>query len=79
MPLFVSTYGVLQSTQSDIEKVLAIHDHAMFTFHLEIETYTWEVLPEGLRLPVADSIIREIQWVVDIIKHESKRTGEAYA
>ena len=79
VPLFVSTYGVLQSTQSDIEKVLAIHDRAMFTFHLEIETYTWEVLPEGLRLPVADSIIREIQWVVDIIKHESKRTGQAYA
>jgi hypothetical protein len=79
VPLFVSSYGVLQSTQSDIEEVLAIHNHAMFTFHLEIETYTWEVLPEGLRLPVAESIIREIQWVVDIIKHESKRTGQVYA
>lgn len=79
VPLFVRSYGVLQSTQSDIEKVLAIHDHDMFTFHLEIETYTWEVLPEDLRLPVAESIIREIQWVVDIIKHESKQTGQAYA
>ena len=79
VPLFISSYGLLQSTQSDIEKVLAIHDHSMFTFHLEIETYTWEVLPDEMRLPIAESIIREIQWVVDIIKHESTRTGQAYA
>ena len=79
VPLFVSSYGVLQSTQQDIEKVLSIHDQSMFTFHLEIETYTWEVLPEGMRLPIADSIIREIQWVIDIIKHESTRTGHPYA
>lgn len=79
VPLFVKSYGVLQSTQADIEKVLSIHDLDMFTFHLEIETYTWEVLPEDMRLPITESIIREIQWVVDIIKHESTRTGQAYA
>jgi hypothetical protein len=79
VPLFVSNYGILQSTQQDIEKVLSIQDRSMFTFHLEIETYTWEVLPEDMRLPVADSIIREIQWVIDIIKHESTRTDQAYA
>ena len=79
VPLFVSTYGVLQSTQSDIEKVLAIHDRNMLTFHLEIETYTWEVLPEGMRLPLNDSIIREMQWVIGIIKHESTHTGSTHA
>ncbi|HUQ65046.1 MAG TPA: metabolite traffic protein EboE [Flavitalea sp.] len=79
VPLFVSSYGMLHSTRSDIEKVLTIQDHSMFTFHLEIETYTWEVLPEDMRLPVAESIIREIQWVIDIIKHESTHTGQAYA
>jgi hypothetical protein len=79
VPLFVSNYGVLQSTQSDIEKVLSIHDRNMFTFHLEIETYTWEVLPEEMRLPLSESIVRELQWVIDIIKHESTRTGQAYA
>ena len=78
VPLFVKSYGALQSTQGDIEKVLSIHDVNMITFHLEIETYTWEVLPEDMRLPIAESIIREIQWVVDIIKHESTRTGQAY-
>ena len=79
VPLFVSSYGVLQSTQADIEKVLSIHDRNMFTFHLEIETYTWEVLPDDMRLPIHESIIREMQWVIDIIKHESTRTGQAYA
>ena len=79
VPLFVSSYGVLQSTQADIEKVLSIHDRSMFTFHLEIETYTWEVLPDEMRLPVNESIIREMQWVIDIIKHESTRTGHTYA
>ena len=74
VPLFVNTYGVLQSTQADIQKVLAIQDHSMFTFHLEIETYTWEVLPQEMRLPIADSIIRELQWVLGIIKHESVQT-----
>lgn len=77
VPLFIGSYGVLHSTQADIEKVLSIHDLAMFTFHLEIETYTWEVLPNEMRLPINESIVREIQWVIDILKHE--RTGQAYA
>lgn len=79
VPLFVSSYGVLHSTQSDIETVLSIHELSMFTFHLEIETYTWEVLPNEMRLPINESIIREFQWVVDILKHESTHSGEAYA
>jgi len=64
VPLFVKDYDVLQSTQSDIEDVLAIHKKQPFTSHLEIETYTWEVLPEALRLPMTDSIVRELEWVV---------------
>ena len=48
----------------------------MFTFHLEIETYTWEVLPEEMRLPINESIAREIQWVLNILKHESISEAE---
>lgn len=70
VPLFISSYGVLHSTQSDIRKVLSLHEYSMFTFHLEIETYTWEVLPEEMRLPINESIAREIQWVLNILKHE---------
>ena len=62
--------------QSDIEKVLSIHDLSMFTFHLEVETYTWEVLPEEMRLPINDSIVRELQWVLNILKHESTNKAD---
>lgn len=67
VPLFVEGYGVLESTQPDIKEVLAIHRRQSFTTHLEVETYTWEVLPEKLKLPIADSIIRELQWVKDLL------------
>jgi hypothetical protein len=71
VPLFVSSYGVLGSTRHEIEKVLAIHEATPFTFHLEIETYTWEVLPADTRLPIGESIVREMKWVIDVLKHET--------
>lgn len=67
VPLFVENYGILESTQTDIREVLDWQKREPFTSHLEIETYTWEVLPEALRLPLKDSIIRELNWVKDIL------------
>ena len=63
VPLFAAQYGVLQSTQQDITALLQLHCAAPFTHHLEVETYTWEVLQPQLKIPVTDSIIRELQWV----------------
>lgn len=67
VPLFVEDYGVLQSTQSDIKKVLAVQKTKPFSRYLEVETYTWEVLPKELRLPLKESIVRELQWVKDVL------------
>jgi hypothetical protein len=67
VPLFIENYGLLQSTQQDIREVLSIHRSAPFTSHLEIETYTWEVLPDEMRLPISDSIIREMRWVLQLL------------
>lgn len=63
VPLFVKDYGALQSTQGDIETVLALQKAQRFSPYLEVETYTWEVLPEQLRLPLTESIVRELEWV----------------
>lgn len=63
VPLFVGDYGSLQSTQSDIEKVLSIQKQRPVTRYLEVETYTWEVLPPEMRLPLKESIVRELEWV----------------
>ncbi|RYE22187.1 MAG: xylose isomerase [Sphingobacteriales bacterium] len=63
VPIFLAEFGFLRSTRTDIETVLAIHKEKPFTNHLEVETYTWEVLPEALKAPIAWSIIRELEWV----------------
>jgi hypothetical protein len=68
VPLFVQDYGALQSTQSDIREVLSIHKQSPLTTHLEVETYTWEVLPEELKLPLAESITREMKWVMEFLQ-----------
>jgi hypothetical protein len=70
VPLFIENYGVLQSTQQDIREVLIIHQSEPFTSHLEVETYTWEVLPDEMKLPISDSIIREMTWVVRLLNDE---------
>jgi hypothetical protein len=70
VPLFVENYGVLQSTQPGIITVLNLHKQHSLTRHLEIETYTWDVLPDALKLPMTDSIIREMQWVISLLVTE---------
>lgn len=64
VPIFIHDYQLLQSTQDDIVTVLdlLLHNHACN--HLEIETYTWEVLPEGMKLDLLASIQREYEWVL---------------
>ena len=68
VPIFTDTYGALKSTQDEIVKVLSIWKAKPFTNHLEVETYTWEVLPERNRLNLTESISRELKWVEEIIE-----------
>jgi len=32
--------------------------------HLEMETYTWEVLPPAMRLPIEDQLVHEYAWTL---------------
>ncbi len=64
VPLFTSDYDGLESTQAEVARVLRfLHDRALTT-HLEIETYTWDVLPPGLKGDLLESIGREYDWVL---------------
>lgn len=65
VPISVQDIGFLQSTQQDIVAVLELQKIAPFTDHLEVETYTWEVLPEQLKIPIAESISNELAWVIN--------------
>lgn len=76
VPLFIENYGVLQSTQKDIEEVMALQKQQPFTSHLEVETYTWEVLPKEMQLPVNESIIRELEFVLHLLQQEPVETTQ---
>jgi len=64
VPLFTREYEAFESTQDYVRQVVALAQRDRFTSHLEIETYTWDVLPPGLKLELGDSIAREYEWVV---------------
>jgi sugar phosphate isomerase/epimerase len=64
VPLFVNDYGALQSTQEEIVKTLRLVKEKPFTQHLEVETYTWDVLPPDLKLDLHSSVRRELEWVL---------------
>ena len=63
VPLFTESYGQLGSTQGYVAEVLR-HMLRSGARHLEIETYTWDVLPAALKLDLLDSIAREYEWVI---------------
>ena len=48
-----------------LTEILALHSAEPLSEHLEVETYTWDVLPERDRaVPLAGAIARELQWVL---------------
>lgn len=61
LPIFWEGNNGLGTTNRSIVELLPLLDDRML---LEIETYTWQVLPPELRtVTIADSIIREILWL----------------
>ena len=64
VPVFLDDLGDFSSTQAFIRDVLRLHSQAPISDHLEVETYTWNVLPEHLRAGGMDqAIARELTWV----------------
>jgi sugar phosphate isomerase/epimerase len=64
VPIFVERYGALESTQEHLRRCI----ERVETAHLEIETYTWDVLPADLKASSVDSIAREYEWVLDVLR-----------
>ena len=65
VPLFTDRYDRFESTQAYVREVLRSMVRNGGTSHLEIETYTWDVLPAGLKQDLLESIAREYEWVLD--------------
>ncbi|MBN3927545.1 metabolite traffic protein EboE [Nostoc sp. NMS4] len=69
VPIFIHDYQVLQSTQDDIATVLHLLQANNACSHLEIETYTWDVLPSEMKIDLLTSIQREYEWVLKLIRN----------
>jgi sugar phosphate isomerase/epimerase len=63
VPVFLDDLGAYGTTQAFIRDVLAEHRREKLSDHLEVETYTWDVLPERFRnSDVVTAVSRELAW-----------------
>jgi len=66
VPIFVGELPDFDTTQDFLAEVLALHRAVPISPHLEVETYTWGVLPEALTHDGMEAAVaREIDWVKD--------------
>lgn len=63
VPVFREQLGPFQNTQAFLAPLLRRLGREDVCRHLEVETYTWDVLPaEYRREPVVNAIVRELTW-----------------
>ena len=66
VPIFLDELKDFATTQPFLREILALHRQQPISSHLEVETYTWDVLPERYRqVDVASAIARELAWVIE--------------
>jgi len=71
VPLFLSDLGAIGSTRADLVSTLAALRQKTRSSHLEVETYTWDVLPDNLRTgSKAADIAREISFCMKELSDE---------
>jgi len=69
VPVFLDDLGAFRTTRFAIEEALSAHAAMPLSDHLEIETYTWDVLPEHLKTgDITEYVTREIEWVRDQLR-----------
>ncbi len=69
VPVYVENLDGFSSTQPFVRAALALHRQRTRTPHLEVETYTWSVLPPHARdVPIDEAIARELLWVRSVLE-----------
>jgi hypothetical protein len=64
VPVFLDDLGEFRTTRPGIEAALAVHAETPLSDHLEIETYTWDVLPATYKSgDITDYVSRELEWM----------------
>lgn len=66
VPVFIGDLGAFGTTRAGIDAALAVHARTPLSTHLEIETYTWDVLPEHVKTgDIVEYVVRELEYVRD--------------
>ena len=74
VPVFLQDLGEIGSTQDILVSTLRRMRRETFSPHLEVETYTWDVLPGHLKTgSKADDIARELAFVLRELTDERDR------
>ncbi|MBW3543668.1 MAG: metabolite traffic protein EboE [Planctomycetes bacterium] len=60
VPVDAERLGPLSTTRSELRRALAAVAKLDYAPHLEVETYTWEVLPGGDRVDLVEGLTREL-------------------
>lgn len=63
VPVFRERFGAFEGTQNYVAELLRLVRERAVSEHFEVETYTWDVLPEEFRREgIVGGICREIEW-----------------
>ena len=78
VPVFLDDLGPFKTTRDGIDAALAFHAATPLSTHLEIETYTWDVLPEHLKTgDITEYVVRELEYVRDeLARHGANSTSD---
>jgi hypothetical protein len=64
VPVFLEELGPFLTTRFGVQEALKMHRETPLSDHLEIETYTWDVLPAELKTgDIIDYVSRELEFV----------------
>jgi hypothetical protein len=64
VPVFLDDLGQFRTTRFAIEDALRFHKQKPLSRQLEVETYTWDMLPDSLKTgDIVEYICRELDWV----------------
>lgn len=64
VPVFLDEIGPFKTTRFGVQEALRMHRDQPLSDHLEIETYTWDVLPADLLSgDIVDNVTRELEFV----------------
>jgi sugar phosphate isomerase/epimerase len=66
VPIFLLTLGDMTSTRQELTDTLKALGSTVLSTHLEVETYTWDVLPQRYKsASKSDAIARELEFVIE--------------